>query len=80
MHGDEGSAELHHLRTADSGLKPSSMVEGRVPITNGCVVFTERNFKVIIVIVTNNTALDLHIIIGGLRRKAHFSEVSHFTR
>jgi len=56
------------------------MVEGRVPITDGSVVFAERNFEVVVVILSNNSALDLHIIIGGLRREAHLAEITHFSR
>src|SRR6266404_5884693 len=47
MHRDEATTELGHLRTTDCGLEPLSMMERRVPVVDGRVIATERDFKIV---------------------------------
>ena len=41
MHGNKGSAKLHHFRAVDGGLQPGAMVERGVRKPIGGVVFAE---------------------------------------
>ena len=47
MHGNETSAELGHLRTADRGLEPLPMMERCIPVVDRRMIATERDLKII---------------------------------
>src|SRR4051812_8394260 len=76
MHRYEAPAKFHHFWSIDCGLQPRPMMEGCVPISNRSVILAKRKFEIVVVVVTNDGALDCQSVRRRFRGEADFSEVA----
>src|SRR5215831_6463583 len=53
MYRCEFASHLDHFRPVDCRLQPCTMVEGRIPVSDGSVIAAERKFEEIVVVVPN---------------------------
>ncbi len=80
MNGNKSTTDSHDIRAADRGLQPRTVVEGGVPVTDGSVIAAKGDLEIVVVVITNDVALDFDGVAGGLRVESHFTKVSNFPR
>ena len=71
---EKPTPELDHLGPGHRRLEPGSVMEGRVPIHNGCVVPTSRDPHPVAEVVANDDSLDLESVPGRGAARTRFAE------
>ena len=74
MYGHDLRAETEHLRPADGGLEPGTVMESRVPVADWRVVTAGRQLEKIGELVLDDEPFDLCSVFRIMRRKAEFAE------